>query len=62
MRDLLTRWPNTPYCDTPPGAFNPVIARFDDMASPYAAIVWDVILPLDTLDEAAIFDFYAQRG
>jgi uncharacterized protein DUF3105 len=62
MRDLLTRWPNTPYCNTPPGTFNPVIARFDDMPWPYAVIVWDVILPLETLDEAAIFDFQAQRG
>ena len=32
------------------------------MAWPYAVIVWDVILPLQTLDEATIFDFQAQRG
>ena len=62
MRDMVSRWPNTPYCNTPPGTFNPVIARFDDMAWPYAVLVWDVILPLQTLDEAAIFDFQAQRG
>jgi len=62
LRDMVTRWPNTPYCNTPPGMFNPVIARFDDMAWPYAVLVWDVILPLRTLDEAAIFDFQAQRG
>jgi hypothetical protein len=62
LRDIVTRWPNTPYCDTPPGTFNPVIARFDEMAWPYAVLVWDVILPLRTLDEAAIFDFQAQRG
>lgn len=62
LRDMISRWPNTPYCNTPPGTFNPVIARFDDMAWPYAVLVWDVILPLQTLDEAAIFDFQAQRG
>lgn len=62
MRDMLTRWPNSPYCGTPPGQITPVIARFDDMAWPYAAIVWDVVLPLQTLDEAAVFDFYAERG
>lgn len=62
LRDMITRWPPTPYCGTPPGTFNPVIARFDDMAWPYAVLVWDVILPLQTLDEAAIFDFQAQRG
>ncbi len=62
LRDMLARWPAGPQCGTAPGPLTPVIARFDDMARPYAAIVWDVILPLDTLDEAAIFDFYAQRG
>jgi hypothetical protein len=62
MRDMLTRWPNSPFCDFPAGQLTPVIARFDEMAWPYAAIVWDVVLPLETLDEAAIFDFYAQRG
>ena len=62
LRDMVARWPNTPYCNTPPGTFNPVIARFDDMAWPYAVLVWGVILPLQTLDEAAIFDFQAQRG
>ncbi len=62
LRDLLTRWPDSPYCKIPPGALTPVIARFDDMASPYAAVVWDAVLPLETLDEGAIFDFYAERG
>lgn len=62
LKDTLTRWPHSPYCDIAPGVLTPVIARFDEMAWPYAAIVWDVILPLQTLDEGAIFDFYAQRG
>jgi len=63
MRDLFGRWPNSPYCNTPPGSTpGVVIARFDDMASPYMAIVWDVVLPLQTLDEAAILDFQAQRA
>jgi hypothetical protein len=63
MRDLFGRWPNSPYCDiaagTTPGV---VIARYDDMPWPYAAIVWDVVLPLQTLDDQAIFDFQAQRA
>lgn len=63
LGDLFARFPNSPYCDIPatssPGI---VIARFDNMAWPYAAIVWDVILPLQTLDEQAIFDFQAQRS
>ena len=63
MRDLFARWPNSPYCDIPPGSTpGVVIARFDDMAAPYMAIVWDVVLPLQTLDEQAILDFQAQRA
>jgi hypothetical protein len=32
------------------------------MPYPYAAIVWDVVLPLQKLDEQAIFDFYAGQA
>jgi hypothetical protein len=35
-----------------------VITRFDDMPYPYAAIVWDLVMPLQALDDQAIFDFY----
>lgn len=59
---LYAKWPDSPICQIPPGNQTPVIARFDDMAWPYAALVWDVVLPLQSLDEAAIFDFYARQG
>jgi len=62
MQSLLGRWPNSPLCDIPPGNFTPVFVRFDDMAYPYAAIVWDMVLPLQTLDEQAILAFYAAYG
>ena len=62
MQSMLARWPNSPVCNTPPGSLTPVITRFDDMPYPYAAIVWDMVLPLQTLDEKAIFDFYAAYG
>jgi hypothetical protein len=64
MQALLAKWPDTPICHTPPGTLTPVITRFDDMPYPYAALVWDMVLPLQTLDEQAIFDFnaaYAER-
>ena len=35
-----------------------MFTRFDDMPYPYAAIVWDMVLPLQTLDENAILAFY----
>jgi len=34
----------------------------DDMPYPYAAIVWDMVLPLQTLDENAILAFYKAYG
>lgn len=55
-------FPNSPVCDEPPGIIGPVIARFDDMAFPYAAIVWDEVLPLQTFDTSQILAFYQQQG
>ena len=39
-----------------------MIARFDDMATPYAALVWGRVLPLTEIDTAQILDFYAIWG
>ncbi|HEX7347585.1 MAG TPA: DUF3105 domain-containing protein [Candidatus Limnocylindrales bacterium] len=64
LRGLFDAMPNSPVCGFPPGgnAPSPVIARFDDMAWPYAALVWDRVLPLDTVDTAAVLDFYTRYG
>ena len=62
LQSLLARWPDSPICHFPPGALTPVIARFDDMPYPYAALVWDMVLPMQTLDEKLLFDFYAARA
>jgi hypothetical protein len=62
LEDLLARWPDSPICKIPKGTLTPVIARFDDMATNYAALVWDVVLPMDSIDEALLFDFYARNG
>jgi hypothetical protein len=40
----------------------PVIARFDQMSSPFQAIVWGRVLFLDTFDEAMITAFWNQWG
>ncbi len=40
-------FPNSPVCNIQPGTIQgPVIARFDDMKTPFAALVWDRVLPL----------------
>lgn len=64
LRSLYDAVPASPVCGFEPGGQSPgpVIARFDQMAWDYAAIVWDRVLPLGTLDQAAILDFYARYG
>jgi hypothetical protein len=62
LRALYDAVPASPVCGFPPGGKSPgpVIARFDQMAWPYAALVWDRVLPMETLDQAAVLDFYAR--
>jgi hypothetical protein len=57
-------FPNSAVCNLAPGVVGPVIARFEDMPTRFAALVWDRALYLDTLDTAKIYDFflrYAER-
>ena len=63
LRALFDSFPNSPVCGITPGTSQgPVIARFDQMATPYAAMVWDRVLPLQTLDTAQILAFWQQWG
>jgi len=64
LRALFDAIPESPVCRFQPGGQSPgpVIARFDDMAWPFAAIVWGRVLPLQTLDQGAILDFYQAFG
>ena len=63
LRALFDQFPPSPVCGIARGTSQgPVIARFDQMATPYAAIVWDRVLPLQTLDTAQILAFWQQWG
>ncbi len=63
LRSLFETFPNSPVCNIEPGtSVGPIFARFDDMATPYAVLVWGRVLPLQTLDTAAILDFYRVWG
>ena len=64
LRTLFDAVPPSPVCGLEPGGQSPgpLIARFKDMAWPYAALVWGRVLPLETLDQQAILDFYATFG
>jgi uncharacterized protein DUF3105 len=52
----------SPVCNVPPRTVGPVIARFDQMPKPYAALVWDRVLYMDTFDPALVKQFYLQEG
>ena len=63
LRALFDEFPASPVCGIQPGTSQgPVIARFDEMTTPYAALVWDRVLPLDQLDTAQILEFWRVWG
>jgi hypothetical protein len=62
LKAFYDAFPPGPVCGTPKGTLGPVIARFDDMATPFQAIVWGRVLPLQTLDTAQILQFWSQWG
>ena len=61
-QQFVQTYPKSPICGIPAGQLSPVIARFDDMKWPFAAIVWDRVLPLDQFDPATVLQFYATYG
>ena len=64
MQAFFSGLPPSPVCGFPPtqeGA-GVVIARFDQMATPFAALVWERVLPLETFDEDAIMEFWNTWG
>jgi uncharacterized protein DUF3105 len=63
LRALFDAFPVSPVCGIQAGTSQgPVIARFDDMASPYEVLVWGRVLPLQELDTAQILDFWQVWG
>jgi hypothetical protein len=63
LRALFDAFPPSPVCGIRPGTSQgPIIARFDDMATPYAALVWGRVLPLDDIDTAQILELWQTWG
>jgi hypothetical protein len=60
LRSVLTGFPNSPVCGTPPGVISPVIARFEQMPTKFAALIWNRALYMDTLDIQKVHDFYTR--
>ena len=57
-----TGFPISTICKNPPQYVGPVIARFEQMPTRFAALLWDRALYLDTLDTQKIYDFFLQNG
>jgi hypothetical protein len=62
LRAFFGSFPNSPICNLPSGSLSPVVARFEEMSWPYAALLWGQVLPLETLDTAQILAFFQQQG
>jgi hypothetical protein len=58
FQEFFDAFPPGPICDTPPGRLSPVIARFDSMAWPYAALLWTRVLPLPEWDPNLALQFF----
>jgi hypothetical protein len=62
LRQFYASFPNSPICNLPVGSVGPVIARFDQMAYPFAALLWGQILPLETFDTTQILAFFTNQA
>ncbi|HEX5015496.1 MAG TPA: DUF3105 domain-containing protein [Candidatus Limnocylindrales bacterium] len=62
FQSFFDTFPPSPICELPAGRLSPVIARFDSMKWPYAALVWGRVLPLEEWDPALVLQFYATES
>ena len=62
LQTFSAQFPNSPVCNKPAGIVGPVVARFEQMPTKYAALLWDRALYLDTLDTKTIDDFFLKYG
>lgn len=58
LKQLVSGFPASAICGIPPGTVSPVVARFEQMPTKFAALIWDRVLYLDTLDTQQVYDFY----
>jgi hypothetical protein len=58
FQQFFDTFPPSPICQVQPGLVGPVIARFDQMPHPYAVLVWDRVLYMDTWDPALALRFF----
>ncbi len=62
LRNLFQTFPDSPLCAIPRGTIGPVITRFEEMKTRFAALVWGRVILQDRLDTAAILEFFRTQG
>jgi len=62
LQAIPVGFPDSPICGKQAGVLAPVVARFDDMPTEFAALVWDRVLYMNTLDVNEIKTFYATEA
>lgn len=62
FRTFFDTFPPSPICKMDAGRLSPVIARFDQMKWPFAALVWGRVLPMEQWDPALALQFYATES
>jgi hypothetical protein len=62
LKDFSAGFPPSTICQIPAGTVGPVVARFEQMPTRYAALVWNRVLYLDELDSAKVYEFYTRYG
>jgi hypothetical protein len=62
LKAFYDAFPPSPICGTTKGIHGPVVARFDQMATPFVAMVWGRVLPLDKWDPDTVLAFWNQWG
>jgi hypothetical protein len=58
FKTFFDNFPPSQLCQVPPRTLSPVIAPFDNMPHPFAALVWGRVLYLDTWDPDLVLKFY----
>lgn len=62
LRAFSAGFPASAVCNIPAGVVGPVVAKFDEMPTRFAALVWDHVFYFDTLDAQKVYDFYLAYG
>ena len=62
LQAFFKSFPNSPVCNIPRGQVGPVIARFEEMNAPIAALLWGRVLFQQKLDTQQILDYYTSQA